>query len=319
MVSSGAKSIEPVDATNTTENTTTRVQTMVTVKSKQKTKDGKAYTDLKNESDDEAENAKDKTNTKMDDPEINGQSELLVNSLTESNVDNPAYSLDKTLDASISKTNTRNLGSGFIDVPKEIKHKQQQTSYLLVFHKVKFIAVAVFLVLFITFLMFPGASWLLCSEKTKATKKRHFYYNIHKGLVVGIQSQYSSVNDNDWMPVIMVTVYNLGDYFGRQFLASWTSFGFTPKTLWIGCIWRFWMYPVFLIMYNGWWNNDIAACLIMFVFSASNGHFCCLCFIWANQIVEPFEKELTLNLMTFALVFGISVGSFMALAISELL
>ncbi|ETO17370.1 equilibrative nucleoside transporter (ENT8) [Reticulomyxa filosa] len=120
------------------------------------------------------------------------------------------------------------------------------------------------------------------------------------------------------MPVILVTLFNIGDYVGRQFVASWTSFKFTHQNLWVACLLRLLFYPLFLAMFQGWWQNDIVAYIAMFVFSLTNGHFCCLCFIWINSLVETFEQELTANLMSFILVLGIFIGSYVALAVSLL-
>lgn len=139
---------------------------------------------------------------------------------------------------------------------------------------------------------------------------------IFPGLITGIDSQYDVINKNSWMPVILIAEFNVGDYIGRQFLASWTSFGFDHSNLWIPCISRIILYPLFIILYKGIIVNEIVAHATMIVFSLTNGHFCCLAFIYTPSLVESHEQETCAAIMSSALVSGIFVGAACALIVS---
>merc|ERR1711902_199449 len=65
-------------------------------------------------------------------------------------------------------------------IPAKHSMHQQKVSYKSVFLKIWKIALSVFLVFYVTLLAFPG-------------------------LLVGIESQYSSIQRNAWMPVILTT------------------------------------------------------------------------------------------------------------------
>lgn len=162
--------------------------------------------------------------------------------------------------------------------------------YFNVYKKIWRLSLAVFLVCFVSLLAFPG-------------------------LVTGIKSQYSAIEANDWFPVILVTQYNIGGYCGRKFLAPWFSYGLNHQTLWIGCCLRILIVPAFVVLYDGsLLQNDFMVYFVNAVFSLTDGQFACLCFMYAPKLVDDEEQEICSAIMNFSLVFGICVGSYVALA-----
>ena len=174
---------------------------------------------------------------------------------------------------------------------EESDDEEEKVTYMGVFKKIKLLLLGLFLVFFVTFLPFPA-------------------------YITSIKSQSSWINNSDIipMPVLQVLTYNIGDYFGRNYLASWTAFSFSKKTLWIGCAWRIVIVPVFIAMYKNWIYNDVVAFISTFLLAVTNGHFCCLLFMWAPSCVNSKEQPLMGTMMSAALVSGITIGSWTALA-----
>lgn len=139
---------------------------------------------------------------------------------------------------------------------------------------------------------------------------------IFPGLITSIVSEYNAVNNASWMPVILITEYNIGDYVGRKYIASWTSLGLNHETLYIASCIRFILYPLFIFLYKGYLISDIVAHLTMIIFAVSNGHLCCLAFIFAPQLVNDYEQQTCAAIMSSALVSGLFVGTASALLIS---
>eukprot|EP01084_Bolivina_argentea_P062608 114498_1 len=179
--------------------------------------------------------------------------------------------------------------------PKPKPLHEKHASYKTVFNKIWRIALAVFLVFYVTLLAFPG-------------------------LLVGIKSQYSVIEKNAWMPVILTTEYNCGDWAGRQFLVSWLrKVKWDQNLLWKACLLRFILYPIFIILFLGYWRYDIIAYIATAVLSLSNGYFCCICFVEVPLLVKHNEQQICGAIMSFSLVLGITLGSYTALALSPLI
>ena len=168
------------------------------------------------------------------------------------------------------------------------------TNYSTVWKKVKWPTIAVHLTFLVTFLMFPG-------------------------IVSSIPSQYSFINKDSWMSVILITEFNLFDWVGRQF-GIYFYFGFTSNTLWIGTLFRlFFLYPVFIAMYKQYVINDIIANVSVILLGLTNGYFCSLSFTFAGQCTSITEMEANGAIMSFGLVMGVFLGSSISTAISYIL
>ena len=166
-------------------------------------------------------------------------------------------------------------------------------TFLGVFRKIKLLFLSLFLIFFVTFLPFPG-------------------------MLVSLESEYEWIREGGWMSVFLVLIYNVTDYIGRQFVAALTTFSFSKRTLWIGCAWRLLLYPVFVVLYKGTIQNDWIAYGATAALGLTNGHFCCLCFMWAPSMVNAKEQPLMGSMMSFALVMGIVLGSNTTLLLNTL-
>ena len=164
--------------------------------------------------------------------------------------------------------------------------------YKTVFPKVKLLCFAIFINMVITFLFFPS-------------------------LVISIPSEYEVLNKNLWVPVIMVTEFNIGDFVGRKWLSSYSMF-WSEKNVWFLSLLRIAVYPLFILLYKGYIVSDVLTHIVMIVASVSNGYINTLCYMWAPSILtHSSEQEIATSLMTTCLLVGIVVGSFIALYLSH--
>ena len=109
----------------------------------------------------------------------------------------------------------------------------------------------------------------------------------------------------------------MGDWCGRQFLVSWLrKLKWNQRNLWKVCLLRIIMYPIFIILFLGYWRYDAIAYGMTALLSLSNGYFCCICFIQAPKLVKSYEQQICGAIMSFSLVLGITLGSYSALAVS---
>lgn len=142
---------------------------------------------------------------------------------------------------------------------------------------------------------------------------------IFPGIVSSIPSEYSFIEKDEWMSVILITEFNLFDWIGRQF-GVYFYFGFTSNTLWIGTICRLiFLYPVFVAMYQEYFINDIIANGCVILLGLTNGYFCSLAFTFASQCTNIHEMEANGAIMSFGLVMGVFLGSSISTAVSYIL
>jgi len=218
-------------------------------------------------------------------PTINGTQAFIGDAM---DLGTPALPEDDDAEASAS-------GSVTAKKPKEVD--DGPATLLGVLKKIRMLALAIFLCFFINFLPFPA-------------------------MVTSLKSQYDWVNNGSTtaisMPVFLVLLYNCSDYVGRQFVAGCTTCSFSKRTLWIGCAWRILLYPLFIVLYKGVIENDWVAYGSTAVLGVTNGHFACLCFMWAPSLVNAREQELCGGIMSFSLVMGITAGSNITLLLTKL-
>lgn len=180
------------------------------------------------------------------------------------------------------------------DIPQNHKIINDENTYSNVYYKIKPLLLAVFLTFLVSYIQFPG-------------------------FISRIKSQHDTINNSGIYPMELLAVltFNTGEYFGRNYLANWTSLCFSKGTLWIGALWRIVIIPVILLMCENVINNDIAAFIFIALLGLTNGWFCCLCFILAPSCVNNNEQALCGTMMTCALVSGITFGSWIALLLSS--
>jgi len=167
----------------------------------------------------------------------------------------------------------------------------QRISILVVAGKLKYLMLNNFLVLFVTFLAFPT-------------------------LVCKIPSQYPFINQGSWMPIILITEYNVCDYLGRQFLARF-ALCLNHKSITLLAIARLLLYAIFVLLHQRFLVSDIVLHATMVVNALSNGYLTCLLYMWLPAKIAKHEKGIASSLMTVALTLGILGGSMVALAVAH--
>lgn len=217
------------------------------------------------------------------------------------------YFVDPTLQPAVAKTGgSLNGGDSYDpllanehldyhaggDLPRDVSiDSKAKPGMLSVAGKMWPMLLNIFAVFFMTFLVFPGV--ILSSDST----------------IPKITS--------NWLPVILITLFNVVDLFGRSLPAY--AILFSPKTLPFAIWARFLLYPLFVLLgpttviENTWILFGV-----MVVFSASNGYLSTLCFIHSGSYVEDEERSISGGLMSVFLTTGITSGSLVAIAISKL-
>ncbi|CAG8432717.1 5699_t:CDS:2 [Diversispora eburnea] len=167
------------------------------------------------------------------------------------------------------------------------------------FAKIRIMAFAVAFVFVVTLGIFPSITALIKSVTDDENKNK-------------FQMDYL------FIPLHFL-IYNLGDWFGRS-LPTFESYVITdPKKLASMSISRIIFIPLFLLcnvdvgvtgkrILPLLINNDLLYLFILSLFATSNGYLTSLLMMAAPQL-ENVEKDLAGTIMTFFLVFGLSIGS----------
>ena len=177
--------------------------------------------------------------------------------------------------------------------PDQITNMYTNINYSTVFPKVQLLCLAVFLNMVVTFLFFPS-------------------------LCIGIKSQINILNKNNWIPVIMVTEFNIFDFIGTKWISSLTLF-WNEKNLWLLSLLRFVVYPIFLLLYKGYFQSDLLVHTTMIFSSVTNGYIGALSYMWAPNLLtnNQKEQEIGTSIMTTCLLLGIVSGSLISLFLTH--
>jgi len=149
-------------------------------------------------------------------------------------------------------------------------------------------ALAVFVVFFVTFLVFPSVAP---------------YGLVFKGTLGRI-----SMTD-DWWSEILLLLFNVFDTVGRT--APAFLIALTGKWLLGATFVRSVTVVLFVACAKAWAPafNDIMALVVMIVFSITNGYFASLCMMSGPQGVQPKDRQKAGLIMSLALQLGILTGS----------
>jgi len=137
---------------------------------------------------------------------------------------------------------------------------------------------------------------------------------IFPGLALSVKSVYGPRMES-WLPVIMITTFNLFDFLGRSFPRIYVL----PRKLTIIFnISRIIFLPLFILCVNPpILRNDIVAIIIMIFFAFSNGYLSSCIMMYGPENVNDNEKVAAGTIMTFLLVFGITMGGNIGIVINE--
>lgn len=229
----------------------------------------------KNSNDNEDNNTNDNGNADSDNPEFS-----------------PLLTKNDDMDGIISSSGT--------DPSSTTEH--QPISIIGVFKKIWPMAVTIFTVFAMTFIIFPAVMDQIP----------------YKGdLGASLNFQGLAANHEAWWLTILLTTFNIADTIGRMLPAKLICMN--EKTLLPLTLLRFALIPLFLGCINSWSDvfNDATAILILFIFSITNGYNASLAFMFAPSKVKGPEKQTAGFIMSFLLNAGIVVGSQIALAFAK--
>jgi len=138
------------------------------------------------------------------------------------------------------------------------------------------------------------------------------------GLAVSIQSQDKYLNDQKWFGIILIAIFNVGDFTGR-YLPAFVSCRAT-YVIHFFTVLRIISYPAFILLAPPYeyLHNDIIVYILMFFFAFSNGYCVTLYMMMGPDQVFEHEKEFAGQVMAFFMVLGIWSGLHIALVVSAL-
>lgn len=172
-----------------------------------------------------------------------------------------------------------------------------RVSKMAVLKKVWLMAVTVWLVFTMTFMVFPGVA----------------PFSIH------FKGSWGSLGISDnWWGIILLTVFNVCDTIGR-FLPSKVQL-LKGKPLFAATVLRLLLLPAFIGAALKWagWMDDTYAFVVMAVFSVTNGYFASLAMMQGPMGVASTEREAAGFVLALFLQFGIFTGSQIAMGLEKL-
>eukprot|EP00040_Diaphanoeca_grandis_P020660 m.109889 g.109889 ORF g.109889 m.109889 type:complete len:446 (+) comp27996_c0_seq1:263-1600(+) len=127
----------------------------------------------------------------------------------------------------------------------------------------------------------------------------------------------------DWLPVVVIATFNVGDLVGKtlpflgiKFLkfTAWSQWG-----LFLFAMSRLVFFPLLVLtatpkqhpIFGGEWPVT----LLTFVFAISGGYTATIAMTLGSEMVSPDKKEVAGNVMTLALLCGLSIGATLSIAL----
>jgi len=173
--------------------------------------------------------------------------------------------------------------------------------------------------------------------------------SLFPAVIVSIPSSEGRISFGDWLPVVLITVFNAADCLGRFLLWFETSLPFKKlMTKWndnnddeinqVGIhnlknfnsiVWwptfaRAVFFPLLAVCIipanNPLLHNDILSCVIVFIFGLSSGFIHCANFTVAPTLVDNEEsRNATSLLLLIAIFLGLTLGAYFGLAVEEVI
>ncbi|XP_071963755.1 equilibrative nucleoside transporter 4-like [Antedon mediterranea] len=140
-------------------------------------------------------------------------------------------------------------------------------------------------------------------------------------LFPGIESELINCTLGDWMPIIIMAIFNATDLIGKLLAAL--PFSWKPKNLLIATSARIVLVPLMVLCVvprrSPTLSNSVWAMIFSALLGVSNGYFGSLPMIIAPTTVADEKRELTGNIMTLSYNVGLTSGSAIAYAINGLI
>lgn len=140
---------------------------------------------------------------------------------------------------------------------------------------------------------------------------------IFPGISVTIESYYGPTSVMaDWLPVLMIVMFNVFDFLGRLFPRFIVLFG--EKSVTVPILLRVVLLPLFIMcIYPRVIYHDAIPLVFMGILSLTNGYLSSIVMMTAPGLVDPHEREMAGTIMTVFLLLGICLGSNSAMLIGK--
>ncbi|XP_071703851.1 equilibrative nucleotide transporter 8-like [Rutidosis leptorrhynchoides] len=160
-------------------------------------------------------------------------------------------------------------------------HKSLQSSFWVVVKKIRWQVLAVFILYIVSLSIFPG----YLSENVESSKFK------------------------DWYPIILLTMYDVGDFLGKCLTAIYVPVR-SKGAIWC-CMVRLVFYPLFIGCIYGpkWMHSEFLVIVLTLILGTSNGYLTSVLMILAPKLVPIDESEVVGIAMETFLVVGLAVGS----------
>ena len=135
-------------------------------------------------------------------------------------------------------------------------------------------------------------------------------YSVTLSLFPGLESEVESCSLGDWMPVLLMAVFNSSDILGKLLATIPHSWSQGELVLWP--LARLLLVPLLLLTaaprHQPVFQGEFLPLLLTAVLGISNGIFGSLSMSTAPILVEENEREVAGVVMTFSYCFGLTLG-----------
>jgi len=147
-------------------------------------------------------------------------------------------------------------------------------------------------------------------------------YFVTLSLFPGVESEMINCQWREWLPIILMALFNIFDVFGKIFALA-AHHVLTPMQLFICSLLRFIYIPLMILcilpksspfLSNIFWQFFLSSTL-----GLTNGYFGSVPMIRAPLTIIEERKELTGNLMMFSYSVGLTVGSLLSYVLDAII
>jgi hypothetical protein len=176
--------------------------------------------------------------------------------------------------------------------------------------------------------------------------------SLFPGTIASIESnpeEHNLISLGDWLPIVLITVFNLADCAGR-ILLSVDRFGISrillvrlddanhqahskehsrvllpnyDRMVWYPSLLRFMFYPIFALcvlpsVANSIISSDLMRCFIVFIFGLSNGFIACAAFMATPTMVHgERHRDASSLLLLFSIYTSLLGGAYFGLMVDK--
>ncbi|MCL7038729.1 hypothetical protein MKW94_020217 [Papaver nudicaule] len=157
----------------------------------------------------------------------------------------------------------------------------------------------------------PIKFWVVAKKLKFSALGVLFIYTVTLSIFPGfITENFQSKSLKDWYPIVLITVYNVSDLFGKSLPSI-----FIPKNIgkvsWACLFGRVLFYPMFTACLHGprWLRSETPVIILTSLLGLSNGFLTSVLMILAPKSVTLVEAEMAGIVMALFLGFGLVLGS----------